>query len=87
MYKTTNYRRGAEKERRIVKYFRDRGKLAVRSAGSHSLVDVWVVDKEAHVIKLIQAKLGKLGKKERARLIDQGSELNGLYVVEFQLWD
>ncbi len=36
----TNYRRGADFERRVVKWYESQGMDAVRSAGSHGLSDV-----------------------------------------------
>ena len=55
---TTNYARGAAFERAIVQHFRDHGFFAVRSAGSHSPVDVVAWDADS--LYLIQAKTGKV---------------------------
>ena len=82
----TNYRRGTDKERRIMNKFKKRGCLALRSAGSHSIVDVVVVDYVHKEIKLIQAKLGALENKEKERILTEGSVLNGVYNVKFELW-
>jgi len=88
--KSTNYRRGAEKERRIVNKFRSLGQIALRSAGSHSPIDVVVIDKEKREIRLIQAKLTNLhslGKGEREKLLKEMDSFNGIYVVKGELWD
>jgi Holliday junction resolvase len=53
----TNYTRGRAFEYEIVKYFKNLGYLAYRSAGSHSPVDVTAIS-EAKVY-LIQAKVTK----------------------------
>jgi Holliday junction resolvase len=61
------YKKGADFERKIVNAFRKMGCTALRSAGSHSPVDIVVIqDKE---ILLIQCKKGKLSKpaKEKAK--------------------
>ena len=83
----TNYRRGADKERRIVNKYRKAGKIALRSAGSHSIIDVVAIDKENKVIYLIQSKLGYLSKPEKLRIKQEGEQLNGEYTVIFSLWD
>ena len=90
----TNYQRGADKERRILNAFRKKGCIALRSAGSHSIIDVVVIDPYTFNIKLIQAKTStrgthetKLSEKARQKIIDFGSKLDGLYHVRFELWD
>jgi len=37
---TTNYQKGANFERRVVKWYEEQGYDAIRSAGSHGLSDV-----------------------------------------------
>jgi len=86
---TTNYRKGADKERRIVNKARERGCLAFRSAGSHTIVDVCVINPILKKIWLIQSKLrGKqnLSGKEIDRIIEKGKILDGTYEVVFSLW-
>lgn len=83
----TNYRRGADKERRIVNKFRKAGAIALRSAGSHSIIDVVTIDKQNKIILLIQSKLGYLSKPEKERIRKEGEQLNGDYRVVFELWD
>jgi len=84
----TNYQRGADKERRIVNKFRNKGCLALRSAGSHSPVDVVVVDVDLKEIKLIQAKLGGyLSKSAKKKLLDDLAKFDGEYNVKGELWD
>lgn len=83
----TNYQRGADKERRIVNFFRERGCIALRSAGSHSPVDIVVIDKKTHHITLIQSKLNKISTKDREEIQALAQEINGLYEVTFELWE
>lgn len=89
----TNYQRGADKERRILNFFRKQGCLAFRSAGSHSIIDVIALEPSTHIIRLIQAKtttkaahMSKLSAPERKRIMEEGSKLNGAYEVRFELW-
>ena len=84
---TTNYQRGANKERRIVNYFREKGKIALRSAGSHSIIDIVVIDIQTHHIHLIQSKLNKISTKDREEIEGKAKEINGLYEVTFELWE
>ena len=52
-----NYRRGYVIERKVVNMFRDQGYLVIRSAGSHSAVDVCVFkDDKAIAIQLKREK-------------------------------
>jgi len=83
----TNYQRGAAKELRIVNKFRAIGCISFRSAGSHSPIDVVVIDPKTWKIKLIQSKLGYLSPKKKIDIITEGQKLNGEYMVTFELWD
>ena len=58
----TNYQRGYAFENKIVNFFRGKGFFAVRTAGSHTPVDVIAWDEDSFY--LIQAKAGKMGKSE-----------------------
>lgn len=57
-----NYIRGSCKEREIVNYFRSKGYLGIRSAGSKSAIDVMLVPCSIPTdeVKLIQVKRVKL---------------------------
>lgn len=78
----TNYQKGARKERAIVNKARGEGKLSFRSAGSHSPIDVIIVDKLCKVIKLIQSKPNSMSNNAKKKLLDSLSYLNGVYRVE-----
>ena len=43
----TMYQKGADRERKIVNRAREKGHIAFRSAGSHSPIDVCIIDKKA----------------------------------------
>lgn len=83
----TNYQRGANKERRIVNKFRKEGQIALRSAGSHSEIDIVAIDFNSRIIRLIQSKLGYLPPGERKRILESGQKFNGDYKVLFELHD
>lgn len=78
----SNYRKGADKERRIVNRARAKGNLALRSAGSHSPIDVVIVDYVNKVIKLVQSKPDSMSELAKKRILAQIRKYNGIYVVE-----
>jgi len=51
-----NYIRGAALERKIKKFYEEKGCLASRSAGSHGMIDVWATDFKT--LFLVQCKIG-----------------------------
>lgn len=70
----SQYQRGATAERRVKKYFEERGYFVVRSAGSHSPVDlVAVLDGK---VTFVQVKSGqaKMTKAEEEKFIDLGRQ-------------
>jgi Holliday junction resolvase len=76
-----NYRNGASKERRIVQKARNEGKLAFRSAGSHSPIDIFILDPKTKNIFLIQSKLKKMGEVATKNLLDTIKQYDGIYHV------
>jgi len=62
------YRKGADYERKIVNAAKKKGYIAFRSAGSHSPIDVCVINAKDGKIHLIQAKTGGHHKREKKRL-------------------
>lgn len=81
----TNYQKGANKERKIVNQARSEGKIAFRSAGSHSPIDVCVIDTQKRIIKLIQSKAYKLSDNAISKLYESNRGLNGDYKVIFEV--
>jgi len=77
-----NYNNGVAKERRIVNSHRNDGCIAFRSAGSHSPIDVVVIDNQHHRIKLIQCKPKSMSSNARSKLLSSLSHLDGQYLVE-----
>ena len=79
-----NYQRGARKEYRIVKQLREEGyDIVQRSAGSHSPVDVWAIDKKNKIILLVQVKPSDISKAKEKRLLEENRKLNGNYLVRY----
>ncbi len=79
-----HYRKGRRYEQKIVKEAREDGRVAFRSAGSKSPVDVVIIDAVGRTIKLIQAKAGKsMSDGAREALERSLAYLNGTYEVEF----
>ena len=51
-----NYLKGVRKERKIVNEAREKGMVAFRSAGSHSPIDVCIIDLKNKTITFVQSK-------------------------------
>lgn len=86
----TKYRKGYEKELRLVHNYKAMGfSIAFRSAGSHSPIDVVAIDSINKKIKLIQSKrvikehIDYIDPKLKERLEKENVELNGSFDVEF----
>ncbi|QGG47673.1 Holliday junction resolvase [Heliorestis convoluta] len=87
----TNYQRGYEIERKIVHQLTDQGYLVLRSAGSHSKIDVLGISKQR--IVAVQSKRTKkftpsVYKKEIQQIqeILQEYELGEKIDFEFWVW-
>ena len=76
-----NYIKGVRKERKIVNEAREQGLISFRSAGSHSPIDVVIINDKSKIIKLIQCKPDSMSGVARARLLQQLGKLNGVYQV------
>jgi len=79
------YLKGARKERRIAKEARDRGLIAIRSAGSKSPIDVVIIDAEKGKIELIQSKSDNFSEYAKVKLENKHAALNGLFDVCFKV--
>jgi len=81
-----NYEKGRRKEYKIVKQYKDKGyNIAQRSAGSHSPIDVFAIDKSTRTIKLIQAKPNSMSNAAKQKILDENQWLNGLFKVVFEV--
>jgi len=81
----TNYRRGYEIERKIMNMLRDDGYIAFRSAGSHSLIDIFGI--KGDKIRLIQSKrVKKYHKSMFAKEIDELKGIKSPSCCSKELW-
>ena len=75
------YKKGYEKERKIVNRLRAKGYLAFRSAGSHSPIDVFGISKNQKIIRLIQSKSDNMSETAKQKLLSTLKHLEGEYMV------
>ena len=80
-----NYDKGVRKERKIVNAAIDEGKIAFRSAGSHSKIDCCVIDIKNKTIVFSQCKPKDFSKKAKERLEKELEGLNDEYIVRFEV--
>ena len=74
-----NYRKGYEKERKIVNEARAKGHVAFRSAGSHSPVDCVLIDPIKKEIVFVQAKPKTMSDNAKRKIEEENKNLNGLF--------
>lgn len=86
-----SYKKGRRKEYKIVKELEKEGfDIVQRTAGSHSEIDVFAIDKEKKLIKLIQSKrtlaktMDYIDPNLKKKLEKENKELNGEFKVEFE---
>ena len=80
-----HYRKGADKERRLVRKAIKAGKYALRSAGSHTPIDVVIIDPKERTIRLIQSKYETFPESQRLKLLEEHGHLDGTYTVTFEV--
>ena len=81
-----NYNNGRAKEYRIMNKERARGiKYVIRSAGSHSPIDIVSIDVNERVIRLIQCKSKSMGEAAREALRQENNLLNGTFQARFEV--
>jgi len=81
-----NYVKGRNKEYKICNDLRKMGfNIVQRSAGSHSPIDVFSINKELRVIKLIQAKPDNFSEKQKKEIEQDLNWLNNVFRVEFEV--
>lgn len=81
-----NYEKGRRKEYKVCKELREAGfDIVQRSAGSHSPIDIFAIDKKARVIHLVQCKPDNYSKKKQFEILNEHSDLNEGYEVIFYL--
>ena len=80
-----NYVKGRRKEYKIVNDAKAKGFLAFRSAGSHSPIDVVIIDLQEEEISFIQCKPDSISEKEKNKLRENLKRLNGFFLVDFEV--
>ena len=81
-----NYEKGIKKERRIVNELKAEGwDIVQRSAGSRSPIDIWAINKDLKLIKLIQVKPNNFSGKEYLELLTIYKWINDVFKVEFEV--
>ena len=81
----SNYRKGYRKERDLVNRAREVGRIAFRSAGSHSPIDVVSINHERKIIELLQSKPKSMSDNAKQKLYNEFKHLNGTYEVYFNV--
>ena len=81
----TNYQKGVRKERKFVNEARAEGHISLRSAGSHSPIDVVIIDHRNKQISLIQCKPNNFSASKTEKLMKDNAHLNGFYYVSFDV--
>lgn len=82
----TNYIKGRKKEYKIMAYLKQIGyDIAQRTAGSHSPIDIFAIDKERKHIKFIQAKPDNYPKSKAEQINKELDYLKGSWEVSFEL--
>jgi len=80
-----NYQKGIRKERKLVNDARRRGLIAFRSAGSHSPIDLVIINPALRSVRLIQCKTQELSDNQVQKILAPMKELNDFYKVCFQI--
>ena len=78
------YEKGVKWERQIVNDAREEGHIAFRSAGSHSPIDVCIVDQNHKIIYLIQAKNTK---QNMSKLKEEFDKIEYTYKVIWKVME
>lgn len=81
-----NYIKGRKKEYRISKELRGEGwDIAQRTAGSHSPIDIFAINKAKRQILFVQAKPDNFSQLNKDRIMAELGYLKGMWMVEFKL--
>ncbi len=81
-----NYVKGRAKEYRITKMLKADGyTIAQRTAGSHSPIDIFAINRKIRKIKFIQSKPDNFSRWEAKKIHKELDFLNGQWNVRFEL--
>jgi Holliday junction resolvase len=80
-----NYVKGRRKEYKVMNAARERGLIALRSAGSHSPIDVVTIDVDQREIRLIQCKPESMSENQKQAIREENNLLNGIFRAKFEV--
>jgi len=81
-----NYINGRNKEYKVCKQLKENGfDIAQRSAGSHSPIDIFAINRITRVIKFIQCKPDNFPKSAANKILSDLGYLKDMWRVEFDL--
>ena len=80
-----NYLNGVRKERKFVNETRTKGFISFRSAGSHSPIDVCIIDLDGRKIEFIQCKPDNYSENSKLKLEEALMKLNHFFEVSFKV--
>lgn len=82
-----NYQKGVRLERKIVNSAKDLGLIAFRSAGSHSKIDVCIINPILKQVRFIQSKAKKFTVGALKSQLDGFKAVDDEYFVRFEIID
>ena len=80
-----NYIKGVRKERKFVNLAREAGLIAFRSAGSHSPIDVCIIDEVNMKIEFLQCKPDSMSNNKKELIEKRYKNLNNKFDVSFKV--
>lgn len=80
-----NYIKGRRKEYKVINQAKAKGLIAFRSAGSHSPIDVCIIDKINRTIEFIQCKPDTMSENKKNEILHSQLDLNGQFSVTFKV--
>jgi len=80
-----NYVKGRKKEYKLLHQYKKLGFIAIRSAGSHSPIDIIAINPISHRIKLLQSKPDTMPEKQKEKIEKENEVLNGVFEVSFKV--
>ena len=81
----SNYVKGVKKERFFVNRAKSEGKISFRSAGSHSPIDVVIIDLQARRIEFLQCKPESMSNSKKEKLEQELKNLNNEFSCSFRV--
>jgi hypothetical protein len=80
------YLKGVRKERKIIKELKEKGfEIAARTAGSHSPIDVFGINRSERIIRFIQSKPDDYPESQANKIRDELNYINGSWYVIFEV--